>query len=303
MIKRFQGENGKRLLISVLRDQKIIQDNDELATKIAVIVNLKMIDPGDTLITQGGVDNDLFFILTGRLSILVHGREVAIRQNGQHIGEMALIDPSASRSASVVAIDQSVVAAISESEFSTLANEYPQLWRLTAVELSERLRQRNDLVRPVNPRPVLFIGSSKEALSIAQEIRNGLSKEDIIIHLWTDGGVFGASNFPIEDLENQVSFSDFAVLVLSPDDKIVSRNKDIDAPRDNVIFELGLFMGALRRERAFIVIPRNSDIKIPTDILGLNPLQYTIGSQEEMPSLIKPVCKELLRIISEKGPK
>jgi len=303
MINRFQDVDGTRRLVSALRDQRIIHGNKELATKIAALVNLKMMEPGDTLIAQDGVNDDLFFILAGRLSVLVHGREVAVRQNGQHVGEMTLIDPSAKRSATVVAIDQSVVAAISEPDFSTLANEYPRLWRLIAVELSDRLRQRNDLVCPVNPRPVLFIGSSKESLPIAREIRNGLRHDDILIRLWTDGGIFGVSRFPIEDLEEQVTSADFAVLVLSPDDRVLSRGKETDAPRDNVIFELGLFMGALRRERAFIVLPRSFDIKIPTDILGLKPLEYQRGSQHEMPSLIAPVCDDLRQIITGKGPK
>jgi len=303
MIKRFQGADGTPRLISSLRDQKIIHDNEELATKIAGMINLKMIEPGEVLITQDEVDNDLFFILSGRLSVLVHGREVAVRHSGQHVGEMTLIDPSARRSASVVAIDQSVVATISEHNFSNIANEYPRLWRLISVELSDRLRQRNDLVCPVNPRPVMFIGSSKESLPIAREIRSGLRYDDILIHLWTDGGVFGASRFPIENLEGQVTSSDFAVLVLGPDDRVLSRGEETDAPRDNVIFELGLFMGALKRERTFLVLPRGLDIKIPTDILGLNPLTYQKGTQDEMPSLIAPVCDDLRQIIMEKGPK
>jgi CRP/FNR family cyclic AMP-dependent transcriptional regulator len=303
MIKRFQGVEGTRRLISALRDQRIIHDNKELATKVAGLVNLKMLKPGDVLITQDGADNDLFFVLNGRLSVLVHGREVAVRKNGQHVGEMALIDPSARRSASVVAIDQSVVAVISEPNFSTLANEYPRLWRMVAVELSDRLRQRNDLVCPINPRPVMFIGSSKESLPIAREIRSGLRYDDILVHLWTDGGVFGASRFPIEDLEDQVLSSDFAVLVLGPDDKVFIRGEKAYAPRDNVIFELGLFMGAMKRERAFMVLPRDKDIKIPTDILGLKPLTYKTGSPDEIPSLIAPVCDDLRQIIINKGPR
>ncbi|MCD6426174.1 MAG: nucleotide-binding protein [Anaerolineales bacterium] len=303
MIKRFQGTNGAQKLISSLRAQKIIHDNKDLATKIAGMINLKMIEPGEVLITQDEVDDDLYFILSGRLSVSVHGREVAVRHGGQHVGEMTLIDPSARRSASIVAIDQSVVASISENDFSKVANEYPRLWRLISVELSDRLRQRNDLVCPVNPRPVLFIGSSKESLPIAREIRSGLRFDDILIHLWTDGGVFGASRFPIEDLEVQITSSDFAVLVLGPDDRVICRDQEIDAPRDNVIFELGLFMGALKRERTFLVLPRGLDIKVPTDILGLNPIKYQKGTHDEISSLIAPVCDDLRQIIMNKGPK
>ena len=125
-------------------------------------------ESGDELITQNGVDNDIYFILAGRLSIVVNGREVAIRNPGQHVGEMVLVDPSAKRSASVVAIEQTVVAKISEASLRRLADKYPRVWQLIAGELAERLRQRNRFVATTNPRPVVFIGSSKESLSIAE---------------------------------------------------------------------------------------------------------------------------------------
>ena len=38
---------------------------------------------------------------------------------------------------------------------------------------------------------------------------------------------------------------DFAILVLTADDLVASRDVLSTAPRDNVLFELGLFMGGL----------------------------------------------------------
>ena len=70
MIKRFQGTDGAQRLVNSLRSQRIIQDNEELATKIAGMVKLRMIEPDEVLINQDEVDNDLFFILSGRLSVL-----------------------------------------------------------------------------------------------------------------------------------------------------------------------------------------------------------------------------------------
>lgn len=93
------------------------------------------------------------------------------------------------------------------------------------------------------------------------------------VRLWTDG-VFGASRFPMEDLEQQLTAADFAVLVAAPDDIVVSRGASTHAPRDNVIFELGLFMGALSRRRTFMVVPDGVDLKIPTDLAGLTQLRY-----------------------------
>lgn len=303
MIRRFESKKGLPNLISELRQQMILHDNKQICEELAGLVKLKMLDEGETLITQDEVDNDLFFILVGKFSVLVNGREVAIRTRGQHVGEMALIDPSARRSATVNAIEQSVVASISEYDFTNIANGHPRIWRLISRELSDRIRQRGGLVRPVNPRPVLFIGSSVESLPIAREVRAGFNRDNILARLWSDGGIFGASRFPIEDLEDQVVSSDFAVLVIGPDDKVHSRGQEFEAPRDNVIFELGLFMGALTRRRAFIVSPRGIDIKIPSDLLGITALTYKTGSEDDLPSLIAPVCDEIRKIIIKTGAK
>jgi predicted nucleotide-binding protein len=61
---------------------------------------------------------------------------------------------------------------------------------------------------------------------------------------------------------------DFAVLALTPDDMIQSRGKSQESPRDNVLIELGLFIGVVGRKRTFIVYNRAADIKLPSDMLA-----------------------------------
>jgi predicted nucleotide-binding protein len=216
---------------------------------------------------------------------------------------MAVIDPSAKRSATVIALERTVLGKISEPVFSKLADDFPKLWRRLAVQLGERLRQRNNLIVQRNPRPVIFLGSSKEALPIIRAIQSELQYDDFVVRPWARPGVFGASRYPMEDLDQQVRTADFAVLVLSPDDVVVSRECISDAPRDNVIFELGLFMGALTRERTFIILPREEDIKVPSDLLGLNPLSYAPGPIDTLPDRIGPACNELRKIVNDKGTK
>lgn len=300
MIDRFRGQEGYKRLISALRTQAILHNNKPLIKEIADQAELLQFEPEDTLITQSGVDNDIYFILAGRLSIVVNGREVAIRNSGQYVGEMALIDPSAKRSASAIAIKQTVAAKISEASFYPLANKYPKVWQLIAGVLADRLRQRNRLVAFTNPRPVVFIGSSKESLPIAEAIQSNLkhADRDLLVRLWKYG-VFGASQFILTELEKMVQQADFAVLVLGPDDEVESRNEKSYAPRDNVIFELGLFMGALSHERTFMVIPREYDIKIPTDLQGLNSLSYKSDGSNNLTSLLGAVCDELREIINK----
>ena len=302
IISRFRGQEGRDRLILALRQQIILHDNETLSIELADQAELLQFEPGEELIVQDSVDDEIYFILAGRLAIVVNGRKVAIRQSGQHVGEMALIDPSARRSASVVAIEQTVVAKISEAPFRLLAEKHPRVWQLIAVELGERLRQRNRFVTSTNPCPVVFVGSSRESLHIAQAIRVDLDCTDVDVRLWADG-VFGASQFPLIELEKQMQEADFAILVLGPDDEVVSRNEKFTAPRDNVIFELGLFMGALSHERTFMIIPRGCDVKIPTDLLGLTPMDYEPGDLEYIATSLGPVCEQLRCIIQKMGVK
>jgi predicted nucleotide-binding protein len=53
-----------------------------------------------------------------------------------------------------------------------------------------------------------------------------------------------------------------------------SRQKEHQAPRDNVIFELGLLTGALGRERTLMATPAGIDLKIPSDLAGVVPVKY-----------------------------
>ena len=275
MKSRFEGADGHRLLIEAVRAQRVTCGSEAVAVDLAAQIDLRELAPGEVLLTQGHPDNDLYLILSGKLHIDVNARRVGTRVAGTHVGEMSMIDPAASRSATVTAAEATVVAKVSEPAFARLADVHPRMWRGLATELGDRLRQRGRFLRPPNGRPIVFIGSSREALSVAAPIRSGLLSPDLEVRLWTDG-VFGPSRFPMEDLERQLGEADFAVLVTAADDRVSSRGKNRYAPRDNVIFELGLFMGAITRARTFVVMPRGTDLKIPSDILGLTPVMYEV---------------------------
>ena len=99
------------------------------------------------------------------------------------------------------------------------------------------------------------------------------------------------------------SDSDFAILVVSPDDMIQSRGVSECTPRDNVVFELGLFIGEIGRERTFMVRPREGDIRIPTDLLGITPVNYAEGTDETLAARLAVVCTTLRRTILQMGPR
>ena len=260
MLQRFCGPNGHTHLVEALEIQPIISGDRAIAEAISEYVDVESFEPGSGVIEESAPDNDLYFILAGIVSIRVSGREIAVRAAGQHVGDMALLDPGRPRSAVAVAEGEVVVARITAPAFTALADANPRLWRNIARVLAERLRQRNRFVAPANPRPVLFVGCSTESLSIARAIQSALEHDPILVRVWTED-TFKASQFQVESLERELARVDFAALVLSPDDTVISRDSEVPAPRDNLVFELGLFMGALGHSRTFLLHPRGSDIQ------------------------------------------
>jgi predicted nucleotide-binding protein with TIR-like domain len=89
-----------------------------------------------------------------------------------------------------------------------------------------------------------------------------------------DQGVFALGQTFIENLITALSRFDFAVLILTPDDFVQCRSTEAFGPRDNIIFELGLFMGRLGRDRTFILQQSGSGLKIPTDLSGVTTSSY-----------------------------
>lgn len=117
-------------------------------------------------------------------------------------------------------------------------------------------------------KPSIFIGSSSEALPLANAVKRELSKH-FNADLWSED-LFELGEDTLNNLLRFVQCYDFAVLVLTDDDQTTCRRVTQSSPRDNVILELGLFMGALGRRRAFPLIAQTADgpPKIPSDLLG-----------------------------------
>jgi hypothetical protein len=119
----------------------------------------------------------------------------------------------------------------------------------------------------------IFIASSSEGLDVAYAIQENLEYH-FEITVWPQG-VFEPSKTSIESLFEQTEMFDAAIFVFTPDDEVITRNKPKQTARDNVIFELGLFIGALGRNRCFIVKPRSfSHLDLPTDLLGITTADY-----------------------------
>jgi predicted nucleotide-binding protein len=122
-------------------------------------------------------------------------------------------------------------------------------------------------------KPTLFIGSSGDGLPVAKAVEAGLG-EDADICVW-DEGIFDLTESTLTSLLNALDRFRFDVFILSPDDTIRIHQKESQAARDNVVFELGLFLGRLGPERTFFVRPsHDDDMRLPSDLLGRTAALY-----------------------------
>lgn len=301
MIQRFEGNAGKRLKIEALASQKMVGGNRKLAESLADCVELRAVHPGEVLIEQGGNDNDVYLILAGAFDIVVNGRAVGRRVANDHVGEMAAIEPTQKRAASVVVAEEGVVARLTEAELAKLGTRYPEIYRSIAKELSRRLMQRNTLVNTTRDKIRVFIISSAEALDVARIIQNAFAYDPFTTVIWTDG-VFKVANYTLQSLEDEVDNSDFAIAIAHADDLTDSRGKAWPAPRDNVIFELGLFMGRLGKERAILMEPRDEGVKLPSDLAGITTIPYRFQKGKDAAAIMGPACNVLRDHILRLGP-
>lgn len=127
-------------------------------------------------------------------------------------------------------------------------------------------------------KPRIFVGSASEGRGIVDALESEL-RDVARIERW-DVDIFRPGHFTLEELTRAVEQVDFAIFVLGREDVTESRGSATPSPRDNVIFEAGLFTAVLGRERTFYLVDK-SGTKIPSDWAGLG---YTVfDNAEERP--------------------
>jgi predicted nucleotide-binding protein len=161
--------------------------------------------------------------------------------------------------------------------------------------------QRNALINAYHETIRVFIISSVEALPIARVVQNAFQHDQFLTKVWTDG-VFRIANYTLQDLETEIDSSDFAIAIAHSDDLTESRGRDWPSPRDNVIFELGLFMGRLGRARAVLMEPREVLVKLPSDLSGVTTIPYRFEKGADAAALLAPACNALRDHIMALGP-
>lgn len=144
-------------------------------------------------------------------------------------------------------------------------------------------------------KPRIFLGSSGKQTKLLQAITRGL--EDVAhVEPWTT--TFNPGRSTLDRLVELSQEVDFAAFVFAQDDwtRTDASQSSQASPRDNVVFEAGLFGGALGIRRTFIVHAQDS--KLPTDLLGLTAVRYdpAAGTAE-----IRAINQKLRKAIETEG--
>jgi hypothetical protein len=125
-------------------------------------------------------------------------------------------------------------------------------------------------------KPRIFLGSSGKQDKLLKALTRGL---ETVAHVepWTTSFDPGTTTLQrLLDLTHEV---DFAAFVFARDDWTTDSPPTSDAPepgqaspRDNVVFEAGLFGSVLGMQRTFILHANGA--KLPSDLLGLTTVRY-----------------------------
>jgi len=148
-------------------------------------------------------------------------------------------------------------------------------------------------------KPRIFLGSSGQQEKLLQALTRGL--EDVArVDPWTTS--FNPGTTTLERLLELAHQVDFAAFVFARDDW-TSASPGAPAPgagqaspRDNVVFEAGMFGGTLGMRRTFIL--HSNGAKLPSDLLGLTCIRYG----ETTPAEVKTINQKLRKAIEDQGP-
>jgi Predicted nucleotide-binding protein containing TIR-like domain len=144
----------------------------------------------------------------------------------------------------------------------------------------------------MSAKPRLFVASSREALPLAQAIQQNLMA-NAFVTVWDQDAIHPGETV-IDGLIRNCAESQFGVFVISPDDTAIIRDQNVHIVRDNVILELGMFMGRLGKERSFLVTPDFPiRIHLPRDLDGLAPERYDASQTDNLRAALGPSCTRI----------
>jgi CRP/FNR family transcriptional regulator, cyclic AMP receptor protein len=297
---RFSGDENRGRLLEAVLHQDLVANDPDLAEKIVSAGQLQELAGGEVIIKQGDWDDDIFLILAGEMQVMINGRPQAVREANTHVGELTGTSPARPRTATISAIGEALVLRIKRTALDEIAGQSPAFLKRMLNVVAARLDERNRGIGRTNNIPVVFVISSSEKLSVANEIVRNLDSKEIAVHLW-DKGTFGLSDYPISSLMDAIEASDFTVAVVGADDLLTMRGEIHQVARDNVHLEFGISLGVLGRRRSILLVCADDGVRLPSDAAGLTTLRYRSETDDDMKRTVRNACIEAKDHIGKEG--
>lgn len=320
---QYYTKKGKplRAFVEMVQTFPVVCGDETLAKKICAKCEPRSFLPGGVISAQDSNDEGAYFVVSGDVDVRVNDSSVAKRHAKDLVGELSVMCYGAKRCASMVALTKVEALFIDQNTFVQLTKKHPKMLKLMFNVLAERLRERNDVFRIPNDPPKIFVGSSTKGRIFAHKFVDKVKElveeeacadtvpvKDVVsdtpsrgdirtikVNYW-DKEVFSPSGTTLNTLIEQSKDVDFAIFALTKDDLTVSeKSASRWLPRDNVIFEIGLFMGELSKERTYLVMDQADfkKLKLPSDLHGFTVAVF----DKKKPASLKEKAGEIANLI------
>jgi predicted nucleotide-binding protein len=144
-------------------------------------------------------------------------------------------------------------------------------------------------------KPTILVSSSEATHYLLRFLQEELSHDANVV-TWADSP-FSLAQPPLAHFSRSATAADFVVIIADLADAVVQRGAVEARPRDNVIFELGFFIGRLGSDRVLIVdtASEHQRLSIPTDLAGLTVLRVSSARLGQPRVLAKTIADEVRR--------
>lgn len=157
------------------------------------------------------------------------------------------------------------------------------------LDTPEAARQIDAWITAVKQTDDVFLAYSSKARATANDILKFLSSRGVSVLDWEID--FAPGGTILDELLEASRRSLGAIMLLTKDDEFLGE-ETYAAPRDNVIFEMGLFMQAKGRERVLVI--REQGAKMPADIGG--GIYVSLANRAD----ISPIHSKLMDFIDKR---
>jgi hypothetical protein len=166
-----------------------------------------------------------------------------------------------------------------------------------------RAHPRTGIEVSLSALPAMFVASSSEGLGVACDIQE-LLEHDCYSTVWNQS-VFAPSDTVLKRLTQALHEFEVALFIFTPDDQLHMRGHTVDVVRDNVVFEMGMFVGALGADRCLHIVSRSAQtLHLPSDLLGVLALDYPSDRPDgNRLAALGPACNKIRRVLRGLRPK